>query len=134
MTIRNRQHRVRDYVLYISISFAIVAIVTTGALTRFSRGWGEWIALPIFTLLLFYYWLTICRTLWRKRSFWRITFLLFLLHVAAWTIVIRKLDPVKPTGFLAIEVIPEFALFVWFSDLLNKFLHREDSFNRAPHP
>lgn len=124
MSTRKRSHRVRDYVLYIAISFAVVAIAFTAALTGFGRGWGEWVALGVFTYLVFHYWIRMCKPMWRRRSFWLITSVLFIAHLTIWSSVVRTFGHI-PTFWYWVTVPVEVAALAWCADLLNS-LHRKN--------
>jgi hypothetical protein len=134
MTTRKHQHRVRDFVLYILISFAVVAVVLICARTGFAKGWSQWIGLAFLTSLLFYYWLKICKTLWRRGSFWFITSVFLLSHLGAWTIMLRRFDSDKPLGYLAFAAVPELLLFAWCADLLDTLFGPKDTFEGASRP
>jgi|GEM_PF-3364422 len=120
--VRKRQHLVRDFVLYISIGFAVAAVIMTAALSGFGRGWGEWITLSIFTFILFYYWLKICKSVWRRRSYWVITFLLLLAHLGFWAVVLKNVSHISVFWYY-IAVTLELTAFAWFADWLEPFFH-----------
>jgi len=132
MTSRKRQHRVRDFVLYIGISFAVVAVVIIAALTGFGHGWGEWIAIAITTSVLFYYWLKICRSVWRL-SFWLITLLLLAAHLSFWAAVMKRFGE-SSVWYLFFTVPFELALFAWCADLLDPLFHHKNLFKGVPRP
>lgn len=70
--------RMKDFALCFAISAAVVLYLVVGTLAGLSFAW---IILPIQTAFVFGYFIAVSRRSW-SRSFWFLTAILFLIHIA----------------------------------------------------
>ncbi len=92
-----RPHRLRDLLLYVLITFSVLALIYVFATNGWGMGWGRWVLLSLFTLFILYFWIKESRPLWRRKSFWTISVLLFTLHSAWWITTMRHSLNSQPT-------------------------------------
>jgi hypothetical protein len=92
---KKRRSRARDFVLYIAISFAFVAVLLAGALSHVDQGkFMKWVFISFDTLFVFGFVIEKSRPLWRRNSFWLLTGSLLLLHcIAMAELLIRVKQP-----------------------------------------
>jgi cell division protein FtsW (lipid II flippase) len=78
---QKRTHRIRDYVLYFSISFAFVGIVVASALSHVDETkFMKWLFCCAETAFAFGFFIEKSRTFWRRNSFWLLTACFLTLH------------------------------------------------------
>jgi uncharacterized membrane protein YfcA len=99
-TTKNRRHRIRDYVLYVAISFAVVGVVFAGALSHVDQGkFMKWLFSVAYTAFVFGFLIEKSRTLWRRDSFWLVTISFLLLHCIAIAEVLTRVKHVEGGWF-----------------------------------
>lgn len=106
MNKRTNSNRVRDFVLYLVIGIALLALIF--AIAAFGVNgdlFVEWFSLAVFTLLLFGYFIAGSRPLWKRSKFWVVSCLCFLLHLIGFLALIHVVAFVKPIWFGMIGVI-----------------------------
>jgi hypothetical protein len=111
-----RRHRLRDLTLYVVISLAVVATVLFAASRNIGAGWGNWIALCFFTVLLFYSFCKHFTKATRKHSrFWLLTFIFLILHLLFWVTFIRRAHNFT-VAWMAWTSVPELVCFSLLAD------------------
>jgi hypothetical protein len=119
-----RPHRLRDFGLYVVISVLVVSVILVFAAKGWGAGWSRWVALGLGTGLIFYYWLRMCRTVWRLYSFWYTSGILLTLHTAFWIILLRHSPEFRPTWFAGQLFVVELAAFPLLADWINALFER----------
>ena len=77
-------HRIRDYVLYFSISFAFVGVVVASASLHVDQTkFMMWLFCFAETAFAFGFFIEKSRTFWRRNSFWLLTACFLALHCIA---------------------------------------------------
>jgi hypothetical protein len=117
--------RMRDYVLYVVISLAVLiaffALVSTGVSVDAIGRWG---GLVCFTTLIYGYFIAGNRPLFRRRSFWALTFCFLAVHTAVFVIVLLHVAHWKTIWFMAMFLeLPVLSFFQ--THLRGKTRHRE---------
>jgi hypothetical protein len=100
--------RIRDFAVYLIVAFSIgAAAIWLGVHDADARSTGKWLGLGVHTLILFGYLIKSFRALWRRRSFWLIMTLAFLLHCSTFAIVLIRVVEWRLVWFVLLYV-PEF--------------------------
>jgi len=86
---KKRSHRIRDYVLYFAISFAVVGVMLFVELSHFDQDKSmKWVFFLFYTLFVFGFVIEQSRALWQLRSFWLLTGLYLLLHCITLAVIL----------------------------------------------
>jgi len=97
-------HRMRDYVLYLAMSFAVVAAIFAIGYSRVDLDKAKkWAFALFYTSFVFGFVIEQSRMLWKLRSFWLLTGLLLLLHCIALAMILATTQHMR-----AISWIPGF--------------------------
>ena len=111
-----RPHLLRDVGLYVVIGLLVVAVILIFAENGWGTGWSRWVALALGSCLIFYYWLKMCRPLWRRHSFWYTSLALLTLHAIFWAVLLRHFPSLLPTWFAGQLFVVELAAFPFLAD------------------
>ena len=89
--------RLRDYVLYVLIALAIVAVTGFLALSNIDqKTFNLWTSVALFTAVLFGAFIAANRSLFRTRSFWLLTIGLLLLHLTIFSVLVIRVTQWRP--------------------------------------
>jgi hypothetical protein len=78
---RTRSHRLRDYALYLGISFAVVAAFLLSAYNNLPKATIlNWFGYVGFTALVFGFLIENNRSLWKQKRFWQLFGLFLVVH------------------------------------------------------
>jgi peptidoglycan/LPS O-acetylase OafA/YrhL len=112
---RWRRPRLRDWVLYISISLAIatagVVLARTGLTHDAFIRWG---GLAFNTAVLFAYFVADSRDLWGRRGFWALTCGLLVTHTSAFCLVLEHVPEWRLPWFMVMCL--EIPVFMFLRD------------------
>ena len=102
---KRRTHRIRDYVLYFTISFAVVAVIPIVGLSHIDHDRSmKWVFFLFYTGVVFGFVIEQSRALWELRSFWLLIGLFLILHCGALAVILAHTQHLK-----AVSWIPGFA-------------------------
>jgi hypothetical protein len=129
----SKAQRLVRLVLYVAIGLIIAALIGIVAVytpdSIANRLSGGWMALVFYTPIVFGYSVRQYRHLWRRPSFWLTFSGLLLLHLLAFTLVLR-IFPVRPFWFAVISAV-EMVLITTVLDLVlpnvQNQTHRHDA-------
>ena len=97
----NRSHRIRDFVLYIAISFAVVAAMLFVGLSHGDHDkYMKWVFFTFYTSVVFGFVIEQSRALWKLRSFWLLTGLFLLLHCITLAVILAHTQQLKAISFV----------------------------------
>ena len=106
---KKRTHRIRDYVLYLAISFAVVGLILLVGLSHGDQDkFMKWLFFSFYTLFVFGYVIEQSRALWKLRSFWLLLGLFLLLHCIVLAAILAHTQHLK-----AISWVPGFVEVVF---------------------
>ena len=98
----------KEILSYIAVSALIIAII----FGMFAAGlswdaFAKWVCLAIFTSVVFGYFVSDSRSLWRTKSFWAYTATCLFLHCAAWAAIVVRVEHWKAIWFtpMTLEVV-----------------------------
>jgi hypothetical protein len=105
--------RVRDFVLYIAIGFAFVAVLIAVARSSVSHdAFIKWGGLAFMSAVLFGYFISNSGQFFRMWKFWALTAVLLAVHLAAFAVILAHVDEWKLIWFTGMAVeYPAFAFF-----------------------
>jgi hypothetical protein len=93
---KKQRDRVRDYVLYFAISFAVLGIILAGALSHVDQSkFMKWVFFCAETTFAFGFFIQKSRIFWPRNSFWLLTFCFFTLHSIAIAEVLSRVKHVE---------------------------------------
>jgi phosphoglycerol transferase MdoB-like AlkP superfamily enzyme len=124
---RAHHKRLADLIIYIGISLCVAASVVVAAL----EGVSENLVLESFfffliTLLIFIHFIKKNRGLWRRKGFWSLTSILFLLHCGAWFFAFKRVGrPPEGLTFIAVWFIAGLLEIKLFQTACNSILKPE---------
>jgi hypothetical protein len=105
--------RVRDFVSYIAIGFAFVAVLVAVARSSVSHdAFIRWGGLAFMTATLFGYFISNSMQFFRKWQFWALTATLLFVHLAAFAVILSHVDEWKLIWFTGMTF--EYPAFVFF--------------------
>ena len=107
---KKRTHRIRDYVLYFAISFAVVAVTVSIGLSHGDHDKFMKVGFFVFyTCVVFGFVIEQSRKLWKMHSFWLLTGLFLLVHCIALAAILAHTQHPKAIswvpGFVEILVL-----------------------------
>jgi hypothetical protein len=112
--------RVRDYVLYVAISIALVVAGITISHTSINRdALNRWGGLVVYTAILFGYFIDDSRQFIRKWPFWKMIAILLSVHLAAFGYILTHADVWKFIWFTVMML--EFPVLVFFRNRLRSY-------------
>ena len=119
--------------LYVAIGLAIAVVIGIAAVylpdSFVKRMSGGWVGLIIYTPIVFWYAARQYKGLWRLPSFWLTLLGLLVLHVLAFTVVLRRY-PLRPIWFMVLAGI-EIVLILTVLDVVlphsHNHTHRHDA-------
>jgi len=92
----NRSHRIRDYVLYFAISFAVCGVTIFLGLSHIEHDkFAKWACAIGFTAVTFGMVIEQSKQLWRRKPFWLITASLLVLHCLAIALALPHIHQTK---------------------------------------
>jgi len=96
----------RDWLLYIAISVALVIVIVIFAAygPKKSPIEAKWIAFAINTVFVFGYTLKIVRPLWKKPKLWAVLSGLVLLHGIVGWLVISRIEPIPLIWYVPVDM------------------------------
>jgi TctA family transporter len=98
---KKRAHRVRDFILYIAISFAVVAVILFVGLSHGDHEkYKKWVFFTFYTSGVFGFVIEQSRALWKLRSFWLLTGLFLLLHCITLAVILAHMQQLKAISFV----------------------------------
>ena len=98
---KKQRDRIRDYVLYFAISFAVVALILFVGLSQGDHEKSmKSLLFSFYTLFVFGFVIEQRRALWKIRSFCLLTGLLLLLHCIALAVILAHTQHLKSIGFI----------------------------------
>ncbi len=105
-----REHRryrtARDYLLYILIGCVVAAGAIWAAESGVNSGqFMRWFGLTVFTAILFGAYLVDSRSLFRRKAFWLVTAMMLAIHVAAYTVLLMRVEVWKVTWFTVLTFL-----------------------------
>jgi len=112
----NRKHRVRDFILYIAISLAVIGAIFVVALSSVDRNLAsKWAFFSVYTLCAFGFFIERSRSLWRKPFFWMFVSCSFLLHCGIIWVFLTRVQHVKSDwlGVSFLEAVLLFTVAKW---------------------
>lgn len=111
-------NRIKDYVLYILISFVVLLIPFAAMKLGISgEEFIKSLSFAVFTSLLFGYLIADSRGLWRKKKFWSFIAIGVLAHALAFWFIFARSVTLKPVWFALIGV-PEMLILLAFKNML----------------
>lgn len=112
------QNRIRDLLLYIAISFAVLLIPFAAAKGGISGdAFVKCLGFAAFTSVLFGYVIVDSRELWKRTKFWSFMFISFFVHACAFWVLLAHYTTFKPVWFALISV-PEMFILLAFKNML----------------
>lgn len=109
--------RVRDFILYIAIGFAFVAVLITVARSSASHDaiirWG---GLAFMSAILFGYFISSSGQFFRRWQFWALTTILLSVHLGAFAVILTHVDEWKLIWFTGMAL--KYPAFVFFRSRL----------------
>lgn len=106
---KKRTHRIRDYVLYFAISFAVVGLTLFVGLSHGDHDhFMKWLLFSFYTPCVFGYVIEQRRALWNLRAFWLLLGLFLFLHCIALAVILAHTQHLK-----AISWVPGFVEVVF---------------------
>jgi hypothetical protein len=116
---KKRTNRIRDYVLYFAISFAVVGVMLFAGLSHIDHDkFKMWVLFPFYTCVVFGFVVEQSRALWKMRSFWLLTGLFLLMHCIALGVILAHIQHLK-----AISWVPGFVEIVVLLRSIRWLLH-----------
>ena len=103
-----RSHRLRDYVLYLAISFAVIgAVLFLGLSQDHSNKPMKWFFFLFYTGVVFGSVIEKNGVLWKRRSFWLLTGSLLLLHCTILALILAHTQHLKAVSWIPgyIEIV-----------------------------
>ena len=119
MQIESKQkhsHRIRDFVLYIAISFAVVAVMLFVGLSHGEHDKFMKVGFFFFyTGVVFGFVIEQSKILWKLRSFWILIGLFLLLHCIALATILARTQPPKSISWVpgTVEIVVLLRLTQW---------------------
>jgi hypothetical protein len=108
---KNRSHRIRDYVLYLAISFAVVCMIFVIGLSHVDHEKSmKWLFFLFDTPVVFGFVIENSRASWRRNSFWFVTGSLLLLHCLALAVILTHVQ--HPKGSWLVAAVPLEVAFI----------------------
>jgi hypothetical protein len=109
--------RIRDFVLYIAISFAFVAMLIVVARTGVSHDvYIRWGGLALNTSILFGYFIADSRQFFLRWQYWILTAVLLSVHLAGFIVVLTHVQEWKLIWFMVMFL--EYPMLVFFRSRL----------------
>jgi hypothetical protein len=122
----NRRKRVKDFVLYISISL----LVTGTFIVMAASGLGETsflrlVFLFFMSLVVFGLFIEQNRAQWKNNLFWTTTLICFAVHLTVWSVALWHLTDMDHPGWWLRIVVPlELAFFIGCWNMLMRIFHK----------
>jgi hypothetical protein len=102
---KKRTHRVRDYILYLAISFAVVGVILFVGLSHVDHEKSiKWLFFLFDTPVVFGFVIEASRASWRRNSFWLVIGSLLLLHCLALAVILTHFQ--HPKGSWLVGAVP----------------------------
>jgi hypothetical protein len=108
--LKHRTHRVRDFLLYIVISLAIVGLVGLFAVHAAKTGQRidgafKWMGFVLNTAFVFGSSIKVVRPLVRRRKLWAIMAVLFLLHGIIGALAVSQIERIPLIWYVPLDVV-----------------------------